>query len=180
MKFLLISILFISLFSLLFGITYAKEITQAETSTSSATINSFELFWPLSAGRTEGDPLYFLKLFREQVIGWFTYGDTKKADYALQLGTKRVLEAEKLLKEGKIDAALKTLDRADKELSSVYTYVKKADSQKKFSTAEIRRDRLVSIKRLIDYLKPTSPENTYQKLDAVKEKADAVLRDYLP
>lgn len=151
-----------------------------QSSTSSATVNSFELFWPISAGRTEGDSLYSLKLLKEKIGGFLAFGNTKKADYAVLLGTKRVLEAEKLLKDGKINLALKTLDKADSELNSAYAYVKKAGTEGKLEAEKIRRDRLIYVKRLIDYLKPTSPYNTHQSLDNVKEKADAILRDYLP
>lgn len=168
------------IFTFLFSSLIYAQATTDTSSTSSATVNSFELFWPISAGRTEGDFLYSLKLLREKIGWWFTYGDTKKADYAVLLGTKRVLEAEKLLKDNKVDLVLKTLDRADFELSSAYVYVEKADKEGKLSAGKIRRDRLIYVKRLIDYLKTTSPSDTFQKLDTVKEKADAPLRDYLP
>lgn len=143
-------------------------------------INSYELFWPLSAGKTEGDQLYSLKLFKEKVRGWLIFGESNKADYAVFLGTKRVLEAEKLLKDGKVELAIKSLERADSNFSYAYETVKVAGSKGRLNVSEIRRDRLVNVKTLIDYLKTISPGEISPVLDAVKEKADVILRDYLP
>lgn len=181
MRIFLITVIF--LFTFLLGhIVLAQENsgTLETSSTSSAAVNSYELFWPLSAGKIEGDSLYSLKILKEQIGGWFVFGDTKKADYVVLLGTKRVLEAEKLLKNGKIDLALRALEKADAQYSSAYSQIKAAAPKGKFSAGEIRRDRLIYVKRLIDYLKTTSPEKTYAGLDTVKERADAILRDYLP
>lgn len=77
-----------------------------------AEINSFELFWPIVAGKTQGDSLYSLKTFKEKVRGWFIFGKPQKAEYAVFLATKRVIEAEKLINEGKKDLTNETLDRA--------------------------------------------------------------------
>lgn len=184
--FLTTTILILGLFSIFF-VTFTNanaqegNLSDEPSSTPSASIvNSYDLFWPLTAGKTEGDSLYFLKLFNEQLRGWLVFGDTKKADYAVVLGTKRVLEAEKLLKESKTNPALKALDRANSQFSSAYSYIKEAASKGKLSTGEIRRDRLIHVKRLIDYLMTVSPQETYPRLDTVKEKADVILRDYLP
>lgn len=190
-----VAIVFSSLFVFSIGLVHArnrsenslmntteKDTTKDEIKTAEEAqiVNSFELFWPLVAGKTEDTSFYFLKLIKEQVLGWFISGDSKKADYAVLLGTKRALEAEKLLKDGKNDLALKTLEKAKSQFSSAYSYVKKADSERKLSTGEIRRDRLIHVKSLIDSLKTVTPEEVRPGLDAVKESADAILRDYLP
>ena len=179
MRFILITVAFLGLLSF-FGVNLAVAQPVEPTSTTSSEVSSYVLFWPLTAGKTEGDSLYSLKLFKEQVRGWFTFGDMNKADYAVELGTKRVLEAEKLLLAGKNDLAVKTLAEADSELQSVYRYVKNTAAKRSITRDEIRRDRLIYVKRLIDYLKIVAPEETHPGLDGVKESADAILRDYLP
>jgi hypothetical protein len=73
-------------------------------------VSSFELFWPVSAGKTMGDSLYSLKILKEQVRGVLIFGAAQKSDYLVFLSTKRVVEAEKLLSDGKNDLATKTLD----------------------------------------------------------------------
>lgn len=95
-----------------------------------AVINSNELFWPLAAGKTMDDSLYFLKTFKENVRGWLIFGNAQKADYAIFLGTKRVLEAEKLLKEEKKDAADKTFDKALEQFEIARKNVEEASSKK--------------------------------------------------
>lgn len=80
-------------------------------------VNSFELFWPMVAGRTRGDSLYAVKRIKEKVRGWLIFGQAEKADYAVFLGTKRVLEVEKLLGEGKNDLANKTMEDAKEQFA---------------------------------------------------------------
>lgn len=164
---------------------YAQKKLPTPTPTSTPTPtpapqNSFELFWPLVTGKTESDSVYSLKLIKEQVRGWFIFDNSKKADYAVLLGTKRVLEAEKLIKDGKTDLALKALERATSQFSSAYNHIEKANSKGKFVAKVIRRDRLLNVKILIDRLKTTSPVDIQPALDTVKEKAQAPLRSYLP
>lgn len=159
---------------------FAQEEKDESSTALPEEVNSYELFWPLVAGKTEGDSFYFLKLFKEQVQGWFISGDSKKADYAVLLGVKRVLEAEELIKNNKIDLALKAIERADSQFSKAYNHIKTADSKGKLATGEIQRERLINIKILVDYLRTISPEKTHPGLDTVKEKAGMMLSDYLP
>lgn len=87
--------------------------------TPASEVNSFELFWPIVAGRTRGDSLYNLKTFKEKVRGYIIFGVPQKADYYALLVTKRSVEAEKLLKEGKDDIAKETINDALANLSSI-------------------------------------------------------------
>ncbi len=88
-------------------------------------VNSFELFWPMVAGKTVEDPLFPLKRIKEKVRGLLIFGSPQKVDYSVFLGTKRLIEAEKLMGETKTDKANKSLDLAINEFSSAQ---KKADS----------------------------------------------------
>lgn len=81
-----------------------------------AEINSFEFFWPLAPGKTQGESLYNLKRLKENVRGWLIFSPIKKADYLVFLATKRVLETEKLAKDGKLDLAKKTMDQAASDI----------------------------------------------------------------
>lgn len=190
-----VAIVFFSLFVFSIGLVYARNRSEnslmnttekdtmkdeVKTAEDAQVVNSFELFWPLVAGKTEDTSFYFLKLIKEQVRGWFISGDSKKADYEVLLGTKRILETEALVKSNKIGSVLKTLERADSHFSKAYNYIKVADSKRKLVTEKIRRDRLIYVKRLVDHLKTVSPQETHPGLVTVKEKADMILRDYLP
>ncbi|KKR88185.1 MAG: hypothetical protein UU32_C0001G0021 [Candidatus Woesebacteria bacterium GW2011_GWB1_41_10] len=79
-------------------------------------VNSFELFWPISAGRTLGDSVYFLKSFKEILRGILIFGKPQKADYSIFLTVKRAVETEKLITEGKNELAVKTLGKMSKQL----------------------------------------------------------------
>ncbi|MBI2268206.1 MAG: hypothetical protein HYU80_02020 [Candidatus Blackburnbacteria bacterium] len=159
--------------------------TSAPTPTPTPTptvvpVNSFELFWPLVAGKTEGDSFYSLKLIKEQVQGWFIFDGSKKADYQVFLGTKRVLESEKLIKESKAKNAEKTLERASSNFSRAYDFAKTAGDKGNFDAGKVRKDRLFNVKTLIDSLKVFAPSDLNIGLDVVRGKADRLLSDYLP
>ena len=88
---------------------FSANVVFAQTPSPKTT---FEAFWPLTAGKTIDDPLYFLKTLKENFRGMFIFGNPKKAEYAVYLGTKRILEADKLFNDGKNELANKTLDKA--------------------------------------------------------------------
>jgi len=116
----LLLLIFVSLVFLTLGFfskVYALDEVLAEKGESSE-ISSFELFWPIVAGKTMGDPLYTLKTLKEKVRGLLIFGKPQKANYFVLLATKRVVEAEKLIDNNEKDLALKTLDRANSLLMS--------------------------------------------------------------
>ncbi len=79
-------------------------------------VNSFELFWPLVAGKTNQDSLYFLKRLKEKIRGALIFGDSQKAEYEILLTTKRFLEAEKLMESGDVKGARKALEQAGEHI----------------------------------------------------------------
>ena len=112
--------------SLLLTGVFSTSAFAVSTSTPTPTplnISSFELFWPVVAGKTMGDPLYTLKTLKEKVRGFLIFGKPQKVDYHVFLATKRVIEAEKLISESKRELAVKTLDKAVVLLKSAETKV---------------------------------------------------------
>lgn len=59
-------------------------------------VDSYELFWPLVAGKVQGDSFYFLKTLKEKMRGGLIFSNLKKAEYNALLSEKRLLEFEKL------------------------------------------------------------------------------------
>lgn len=89
--------------------------------------DSYELFWPVVAGRTSEDPLYSLKLLKEGFRGAFIFSSAKKSEYSLFLSEKRLVEFENLVKIKKdVKSAQKTLDRYNSELAKTVNYFDKA------------------------------------------------------
>lgn len=123
-------------------------------------VNSFELFWPLVAGKTEDEPLYFLKQLKEKVRGFLIFGVPQKLDYNVLLTTKRILETEKLLKEGKTDVAKKTLTRAQAQLSKAEKNLDEAKSsnQSLGQVSQVVMSRLSNIGKLTASLANKYPE----------------------
>lgn len=80
-----------------------QELNDVEATTSSEAVNfdSFTEFWPLSAGKVMGEPLYFLKTLKESVREMLYFSDYRKVDYNITLSEKRLVEAEKLYLEKK-------------------------------------------------------------------------------
>src|SRR6185369_12550673 len=129
--------------------------TQANpTPTPVPTVNSFDMFWPLVAGKTIESKLYYLKLLKEKIRGMLIFGKAQKADYEVFLGIKRMLEAEVLMKAGKNDLANQTLDKALAKFQAAATDI---DSAK--SSGEIPQDtkdeintRVGNLKKFTNYL----------------------------
>lgn len=165
---------------LLFAVVGYANAQESATSSADAPVDSYTLFWPLSSGKTEGSNLYSLKLLKENIFGLFNFDEYEKVDYQVMLGTKRVLEAEKLLKENKYDLAKKTLGRANKSFSKAHSLAKSVADKGKFNGSKVRRDRLINIKILIDSLKSSTPSDLSADLDEAKNGADRLLADYLP
>lgn len=88
-------------------------------------INSYELFWPITAGKVMGDSLYPLKLLKENLREALIFSEVKKVDYNLKLSEKRLVEAEYLLLQKKdYGNGNKTLEEAKKKRDKVLSLVK--------------------------------------------------------
>lgn len=111
------------------AILFSTNLVLAKEATSSPK-TTFEAFWPLTAGRTIDDKLYFLKTWKENLRGMLIFGNPQKAEYAVYLGTKRVLEADKLLKENKKDFADQTLRKAMEQFDLARNYINGAKVNK--------------------------------------------------
>lgn len=135
---------------LIFGFTFAypyqvnaqtlNSMPSLTSTPAAGQVNSFELFWPISAGRVMGDPLYFLKSLKETLREILIFSDVKKAEYNMTLSEKRLVEAENLFmikknyQNGKLslEAAQEKREKAisllgkTKEKGRNITYVKNA------------------------------------------------------
>lgn len=116
LKYVLVFTLFFSI--ILAPATFAQgDSTPADSEVSEVEeVDSYDMFWPIVAGRTINDVFFPLKRLKERVRGWFIFGSPQKCEYAIFLTKKRVVETEKLLVEGRGDLANKTLDLAGKEI----------------------------------------------------------------
>ncbi|HZJ18329.1 MAG TPA: DUF5667 domain-containing protein [Patescibacteria group bacterium] len=84
MKKLLFIIFFFSIFLFNFQIAFAQEEKMA---TAPAKVESYELPYP---GLLPDHPLYFLKMFRDRIIGFFISDPVKKAEFDILQADKRL------------------------------------------------------------------------------------------
>ena len=133
-------------------------------------IDSFELFWPVVAGKTREDSLYFLKKMKERIRGWVIFGDAKDAEYNLELATKRVVEAEQLINDDKHDLAAKTLDDAKERVEAAADEWEDVDNKETNLKHEIN-NKLNNLDKFLPYLK-TKSEN-----DDVSAKLDSLIQE---
>lgn len=147
----------------------AQEGNEVQKEKIVAEVNSFELFWPLVAGRTMDDGfIYSLKILKETVRGWLVFGNSQKADYAVFLGTKRVLEAEKLLKEEEKDVADKTFDEALEQFKEAQENVVEASAKKSLSTNSVATMK-PRLNNLMDFLPTLMSDKAKEVLQKVSD-----------
>ncbi len=139
--------------------------------------NPNAVFWPLAAGKTIEDPLYFLKELKENARGWIVFGAGQKANYQTTLVTKRLFEVEKLLKENKKGPALKTIDKGLKQLNEAGVNIEKARKEKTPAPINIEMtDRLQKTKKYLVLLEKQADEETKQKLMAMNDQIEKLLQ----
>jgi len=62
-----------------------------------ASMTTYELFWPVTAGKVPGDKFYNIKRWRDNFLANLFFSKSKKAEYFKQLANKRLVEADKLV-----------------------------------------------------------------------------------
>lgn len=98
-------------------------------------VNSFELFWPIVAGKVKGESLYFLKSFKETIREMLIFSSFKKADYNLTLSEKRTVEAEELIvKRGDLENGRKTLEEAQAKREKALDLIMQAEEDGRYVT----------------------------------------------
>lgn len=144
---------------------------------SSVEINSFEVFWPISAGKTVSDSFYWLKSLKEQIRGLLIFGSLQKADYFSFLTVKRIIETEKLLTENKTDMANKTLEKSLKNLEIVEVNIDKYLNEgfDISSSVDLMKSRLENLAIFIPQLKDAAKEDNIILLNNNLEKIQIIL-----
>ena len=133
-------------------------------------VDSFKLFWPIVAGKTRGERFYSLKKLKETLRGWFIFGDAKDAEYELFLATKRVVEAEKLIKDGESEDAKETLEDAIENVEEAADEWEDVDNKDTTVKHEMN-NKLSNLETFLPYLAEQSSDAK------VKEMVNSLLDD---
>ncbi|MBX4205988.1 hypothetical protein KW795_02215 [Candidatus Microgenomates bacterium] len=149
--------------------TYPKA---SPTPTPMAEVNSFEMFWPITAGKTLGESLYSLKTLKEDLRGALIFGRPQKAEYDTFVATKRLVEAEKLIKDNKLDLAEKTVDSANKKLTEANEILGSLKGTNLSSIADNVNNRLDRLTIFLDYLETKTNGSLKEKLQTSDRLVD--------
>lgn len=128
-------------------------------------VNSFEMFWPIVAGKVQGDFLYGLKAYKEKVRGFLIFSNLKKSEYNAVLSEKRLLEFEKLV------LVNKDFDNAKLTLNTLKQTQKLVVEQLQKSKEEGQDVTLVSQNTLTIF------EKEYTLLQSILSKVDETQKD---
>jgi hypothetical protein len=102
----------------------------ADPSPKPTKVDSFELFWPIVAGKVEGDSMYRLKIFKENIRGYLILSNLKKAEYLTFISSKRLVEFEELaLSRKNFENATKTLEVYMSTHKKIFSYLDKGKSE---------------------------------------------------
>jgi len=175
---LILSLLFLFSFT---GAVSAKTVGVVKAAAASPTptpvpvINSFELFWPMSAGKTMQSKIYFLKILKENVRSFFIFGSAQKSDNYIFLATKRMLETEVLIKGNVTDLANKTLDSAASNLDKANSNLTNAKNSGDIDQGikDKVNNRISNLKRFTNSLMSQYP-NYKDKLQSISSKLNSL------
>ncbi len=163
-------LIFITLFFVLSTLVSAKAgATPAPSPTPQPeVVNSFELFWPMVAGKTRESKTYFLKILKEKIRNFLIFAPAQKADNNVFLSVKRLLESETLLNVDKKDLATLTLKDAQSEVEKAIGSVAKAKKDELSPVSGQMKERLSKMQKLIALLVDKKPDakQELQSLDA--------------
>jgi len=147
--------------------------------TSVKEIDSYELFWPMVAGKTMKDSIFPLKLFKENFQALFVFKSAPKSEYHLVLATKRFLELEKLISDKENLLSSKTLDKALKQLSVFRKNLKLSENSKTITSnrrAEIK-NKLENLKVFLPQLAIKGESGLVDRINDAKSLVDQSLKD---
>lgn len=145
-------ILLAALFLVVFNLNFAKIAAAQDmvASPSASNVNSYELFFPITAGKVAGNSLYFLKLLKENLREMLIFSDLKKSEYNITLSEKRIVESEKLLLDKKdYENGPKTLETAAKKWQQALNYLNSAKEQEGYNNVRAKFNSSLEKQRLL-------------------------------
>ncbi len=155
-------LVFLVFLFVVFGFLFSANFIFAETMVSSSPVpekqfvNSYELFWPVVAGKVRGDSMYFLKSLKESLRELITFSTYKKVDYNILLSEKRTVEAEKLILDNKNDKDIDTtLSEAQKKREKAHALLARINQDTKPLIGRLRSS-LERQQALLIYLRSES------------------------
>lgn len=150
----------------------ATESAQVEYDFASMT--TYEMFWPLVAGKVPGDGLYQFKVWRDKLMGLFYFNKSKKSEYLKQLANKRLIEIERLVELERHSHLESTLQKSSDNLERGVDLLLASgtDAQTEWLTQEFRKDldkHRIVLERLGDKVQEDQKGSFDKSLQTVKD-----------
>lgn len=126
-------------------------------------------------------PLYFLKLFKEKVSLWLTFGAEKEVNKYLKLARLRMAEYQKMLEKGKPETAQKVLARYEETLNKVLMKVEELRQEKKGilkisqDMEEILTKHTSVLQNVLEHVPPQAKESLLKAIEVSKQGLNKVL-----
>jgi hypothetical protein len=140
--------------------------------------DSYDVFWPIVAGKTMGDKLFSLKMMKERVREMLIFSSFRKADYNITLSEKRLVEAEKLyLEKSDYKNAQKSVEESHRKAEKAYGLIKKAEGEGRYvvDLKNAMKQSFAKKKRLVKYLIIKVPEDQKKYLEDYVSKIDSAV-----
>lgn len=155
-----------------------EEMMEESTDTKivdKSTMSAYELFWPVVAGKTRGESLYFLKRLKEKIRGALIFGDAQKTEYRILLSTKRILEADKLLENKKTEHAIKALEEAKENLEEARESWHEVENPADYKQQiDEMNNKLENIETFLEKIKHGKEDSVRNMLQEVHDSAKAL------
>lgn len=124
-------------------------------------------------GILPGHPLYFLKMARDRVVGWFISDPLKKAEYNLLQADKRLNSGLFLLEKGKADLAESTISKGEVYLGQALDEMEKAQKAGRDTSALVSKLSLATLKHqeVLTEVLEKAPESAKKGIQNALEKS---------
>ncbi len=129
-------------------------------------------------GTTPDSPLYFLKVWKEQIQTFFTFGAENKANQYLRLAEVRLAEYERMVEKGKTDIAERTLEKYESQLGRALEKIEELKADKEDvgefldDLKEVSDRQLEVLERNLEKVPEAAKKGIEQALESVKKQIE--------
>ena len=144
---------------LLFFLIVGFNVSVSAQDSSLPAVSGVELPAP---GITPDNPLYFLKIWKESIQTFFTFGAENKAKQFLHLAEVRLAEYQKMIEKGKTEIAEKTIEKYQNQLNRVLEKTEQVKEKEKDvgKLKEIISEKIIKHQEILNQVLKKAPEQT--------------------
>lgn len=130
------------------NVVFAASDVATDSSNTKPTQINYELAYP---GMLPDNPLYFLKAFRDRVIGFLINDPLKKAEFDLLTSDKKLSAGELLFEKKKDDLAVSTISKSNNYFAESISKLTEAKKMRE-DTAGLAEKQSISVKKHMEVI----------------------------